>query len=453
MKGTAGRYGDVEKQLVGAAGGLYRGAAVTPAQVADAVGATAGLDPEALVTHTRAAVGEASAAPMRGGIVGTLFGLLAEAALGEIFERVAENIGDWFDNRDSSEELIDDAGDAAESLKDIEDVSETALEEILVALEAVIGQLCVFLSRVDPSQFPREFSECVAAGADLIDSAGRAILGCCHDRDEAVAGCLDEFLARGTAVCEQPTSGRAQTEVAECETSTEAPAPAPAGTKPMEAPTTPQAAAPAPHPVPVTPMEEPTPAPAAEPVPVKPMETPTTPQAAAPASEPDQRPLKPMEAPVPMPAVEPVPVSPTEAPTTPQTAEVQPGSADGAGSCGVLGQLGIGVALIGLALLIEALADCELLPESVPEPAPEPEPVPDPVSEPAPEPTPPPKQDLADVPEPTPPPKKIEAATVTTPPAPDPSPAAAPPPPSSPPPPPPSPEPASGLAARKAGAW
>src|SRR5690606_2358823 len=122
----------------------------------------------------------------------TVFTFLSQAAFGEILGRVADNVSDWFNNRDDSEGIAQGAEDAGEALRDIEDVADSGIEEIVFALRAVITQLCAFLNQVDPAAHPREFTECVAAGAELIDSAGNTILDCCRDRDTAVASCLDE---------------------------------------------------------------------------------------------------------------------------------------------------------------------------------------------------------------------------------------------------------------------
>lgn len=373
MTDIADGYRGVEKMLVGASAGRYRGAGVTPDTVAQVLSTTEGLDPGQLLAHTRAAVTGSDAQTLRDGLLSGVLTFVAQAAFGEILGRLADSAHDWFRNRDSSDELIDDADRTSDALEDVSDVSDTACNEVLVALEAVITQLCAFLARVDPQEHPREFAECVDAGAELIDSAGACIVDTCRDRDTAVAGCLDEFLARGTAVCEQP-AGPGAPEVAEC---------VPTPTPPQTA--VPEAACPEPVPEAPVPVEEDCPEPA--PPPKKPVdEAPTVPQAV-----------------VPEPPEPGVPEVQTE--DCPEPA--------GEESCGALGVVGIGVVLLGLALFIEAMAECE---ESEPEP--EPEPVPEPVSEPepervpepqpVPEPVPPPKQDLAEVPEPPPPPKKVE---------------------------------------------
>ncbi|MDO5670778.1 MAG: hypothetical protein Q4G50_12360 [Corynebacterium sp.] len=403
-------YRGAERMLIGASRGHYRGASVAPAAVAQALSATSGLQPEQLATHTRAAVTGSTATRMRGGLVGTALEMVAEVALGEIFQRLGDAAVDWIDNRSSSEKLIDDADDAADALTDITDISDSACTEILTALQAVISQLCAFLARIDPLEHPHSFAECIAAGSQLIDAAGTNILELCHDRDTAVTGCLDEFLTRGRAICEEP-----------------APKPAPAvvdrgpagpggssgsAATPMETPTTPQSAPPAePAPPPPAPPAEPAPPPKK---PVEPVEAPTTPQTVTP---PDTVECPPVEC-------EPVPA--------PVAEECPP--AAGEDCCGVLGLVGLGVLLVGAALLIDALADFELpLPTEIPEPE-------APAPEPAPEPPPPPKQNLTDVPEPPPPPKKTDTM-----PAHQPAPAQSPNPPAT--------SDSSAVGARKAGAW
>ncbi|WP_460490907.1 hypothetical protein, partial [Corynebacterium nasicanis] len=177
--------------------------------------ATDGLDPGMMLRHTRAAVTDSHARGLRGGMLDQALDLVAQTAFGEILGRLSDSAQDWFRNRDSSEELIDAASHAADALHDVTGTSEAACGEVLGALEAVISQLCAFLTRVDPAQHPGIFAECVDAGAELIDSAGSCIVDTCHDRDAAVAGCLDEFLGRGQAVCEEP-AGKKVPQVAEC---------------------------------------------------------------------------------------------------------------------------------------------------------------------------------------------------------------------------------------------
>lgn len=349
---AAAGYRGIVQMLAHASRGSYRGPAVPADVLARALSSTEGLDPAQLVAHTRAAVGVSSTSGVRGELMDTVFTFLSQAAFGEILGRVADNVSDWFNNRDDSEGIAQGAEDAGEALRDIEDVADSGIEEIVFALRAVITQLCAFLNQVDPAAHPREFTECVAAGAELIDSAGNTILDCCRDRDTAVASCLDEFLARGTTVCEQPASC-ARTDVV-CAGGDPAPAPAPLSAVPP----------------PQVPAQE----------------SPTVPQSVEPAPEaPDS----------------PEPPAPPKKPLEPPPSET--GDAPTADCCGILGLVGAGVALLGIGLVVSALEEC----------APAPEPAPAPMPEPAPEPPPPPKQNLAPVqtpaPAPVPEPQPVSA--------------------------------------------
>ena len=372
---AAAGYRGIVQMLAHASRGSYRGPAVPADVLARALSSTEGLDPAQLVAHTRAAVGVSSTSGVRGELMDTVFTFLSQAAFGEILGRVADNVSDWFNNRDDSEGIAQGAEDAGDALRDIEDVADSGIEEIVFALRAVITQLCAFLNQVDPVAHPREFTECVAAGAELIDSAGNTILDCCRDRDTAVASCLDEFLARGTTVCEQPASC-ARTDVV-CAGGDPAPAPAPLSAVPP----------------PQVPAQE----------------SPTVPQSVEPAPEaPDS----------------PEPPAPPKKPLEPPPSET--GDAPTADCCGILGLVGAGVALLGIGLVVSALEECAPAPE--PAPAPMPEPAPEPPPPPkqnladVPEPPPPPKQNLADVPEPPPPPKQNLAPVQTPAPAPVPEP-------------------------------
>lgn len=391
-------YRGIVQMLSSASRGSYRGPAVSVDALSSALSSTEGLDTAQLVEHTRAAVGLSSTDGMRGGIIESLFTFLAQAAFGEILGRVVDNINDWFGHREDSEDIVHDAESVDRALCDIEEVNDAGIEEILIALRAVIGQLCAFLNQVDPAQHPREFAECVAAGADLIDSAGSTIMDCCRDRDTAVATCFDEFLDRGTAVCEKPTTGACTTVVCGEDTPTIPTKHVPGGsTGVTDTPTIPQSVD---EPVTEKPGHEP-PAP-----PKKPVEEPDC-EPPAPPKKPTGEPTAPQCAEQTEECPEPVQTPEPECVDTPVPGET--GSSD---CCGVLGLVGVGVAILGIGLLITALEDC--IPETPPAPGPVLEPIPEPV----PEPPAPPKPDLTDVPEPPPPPKQTAPAAAPAHPAP-----------------------------------
>ncbi len=500
LTALTGGYDQVISRFRHASRGFYGGPAVNGDTLDAALRSVEGLDPPALLEQTRAAVGASNPESLRIAALPVLGRLLAEVAVGAIIHTLIDTATDWFNNRSASQELEDSAEGACDALAEITDVSETGIAEIFAALEEIIDQLCVFLTRVDPAEFPHEFTECVRTGSELIDDAGRAVLASCRERDEAVSGCLDEFLARGEKICDNPCR---VTETPDCVGTPEqqkpvpdpapedapqphgpAPQPQPVPEKgdcpPEDVPTTPQTVTPEPAPLPepkpgpasstpplppVEPEPAPEPQPQPQPVPEKgdcpPEDVPTTPQTVTPEPEAVEEPVEPSD-PGPAPAPEEVPL-----PEENREAECPPGPPVEDSCCGPLGALGVGVALLCLEVLVAALEE-GLMDCPIPEPMPELEPEPESGD------APPPPEDLAEVPEPPPPPKQNIPAAVpppaaeSVPPAPESvrppvetAPAAAPPTPpvgeqavSEPPAPEPEPEPQSGLGgARKAGQW
>lgn len=405
----ASGYGAAVRQLQQSSRGLYTGPRIGEEVLNEALAATEGLDPSALLGQTRQAVGSSDASTMRLGILPEIAKLLFQVAAGAIANKLGDKIEEWWSNRQQSSELSDSAEQASDALTDIQKTSDLSVSEILSALTAVITQLSAFLSRIDPSTYPREFSECVSAGSELIDAAGATVLEQCRDRDKAVCQCFDEFLARCEPVCDKPASGPAHRDVATCDDVSTAPATSSGGGGGGGGGGTssalPAAAPPAP---PTAPPTAPPPAP----------ETPTQPQSVAPPTEstppppptpPSIPPETPPPAPPTVPPIEPPPTAPQSVEECPpaETHECEPPEEEDNGDdfTGILGLIGIGI----VALCLEAIIDC-LREPALPEPPAVPEPEPEPEPEPAPEPPPPPKQnlptDLAAVPEPPPPPKQ-----------------------------------------------
>ncbi|RNE48848.1 hypothetical protein [Corynebacterium alimapuense] len=419
---VAGYRGAVEL-LRQASRGSYRGPMVPAAELMERVMATDGLDPGALLEQTRLAAGSSDSTSMRGGIFQQVTEFISQAALGEILGRLSDTVRDFFDNREQSQELEHSAESAGEALTDIEEVSETGIDEIVLALRAVIEQLSGFLGSLDPAEYPHEFAECVASGADLIDSAGAGIIGCCQDRDEAVAGCLNELLDRGNAVCESNGS-YVEPEVVSCESSPTAPVAEPST---QDCPTLPQSAGSSSS-APALPTCPPTAAPTGSEslaqaqggtgVVGETFAASSTAQTAQTAQT-GQGTVSAQECPT-------LVVDKQECPTPAVVEECSESTAESGQCNGVLGALGIGVALIGLGLLLHACeeaAACAEVPADTLETEPEPEP-PAPEPETPAEPSPPsspdeviaPPEALAEVEEPPAPPKKnlpiVETAAV-----------------------------------------
>lgn len=497
-------YGSAVRGLLGASRGSYHGPAVPEPTLQSALGSIAGLDTAALVGHARAASGDSDTGALRNRFLPILLRILARTASGAIGGLLADLAADWFDRRQEASELEEDATGAADAVDEIVEDSDTAVGAILTRTAHLLDMLVQHLRTIDPAEHPEEFGRGVRSAAGIIDSAAMMITGTCSERDTAIGQCYDQLLDKGRGICGQPHV-ELPPEVAEC-----APQPPGGGTAPQALPQPePQKTdpapepepAPAPKPKPTTdPAPEPTDCPPEEPAPApKPKPTPEPapeledcpPEESAPAPDPGTTPAarEPVEQPDPFPTPQPESDPPVEEcppdsepspePSPPPTAEPEapepsPQAADCC--CGILGALGVGVALLAVTALIEC---AETPPAETP--VPEPEPAPEPQPEPAPQPEPEPKPDLSEVPEPEPPPKKLshtapaqaadpvaepapqpvpapeppapQPAPAPEPPAPQPAPAPAPAPPEPPvsDPEPPAPEPVG--VARKAGAW
>lgn len=512
------------RDLQAASRGTYAGPAVPEQSLQTALSSTDGLDTGALMTHVRSAVGDTQVGQLRNRLLPLVLRFLGQAASGAIGGLLSDVATDWFDRRNESEQLADEAGEATEVVDQVVEDSDAALNAVLIRATQLLDVLLKYLGTVDPHEHPEQFMAAVRNAATVIDSTGEMITGTCEERDSIISECYDHLLDRGQAICQQPCA-ELPPEVAECEPTAPpadggvptspatSPPPVTEGTPPEKAPTpkpgsppepetppekkpepepdpepepTPEDCPPAPEDCAPEPAPAPSPAPVPEPTDCPPQDAPEPlPQPApipepAPVPDPGTTPAatSPGGTPPPAPEPEPVPGPTIESDPTPEPEPVPGPEAvdclpeEGAGEecppstseccSGVLGLLGVGVAILGIGLLIECLEDMETPPAEAPEqePIPEPEPEPAPAVE--------PEIDLSTVPEPDPPPKKLintesvqmappipEPASEPPPPAPAPEPPA--PAPDLPPAPAPAPEPPpesdSVGTARKAGAW
>ncbi|HFG8933422.1 TPA: zinc metalloprotease [Corynebacterium striatum] len=446
------------------------------------IGSVDGIKPQELVQGTIAAMG--GKRPGRGG--GGLKGFLAGVVLSIAGDALLEHLGgvqeDFEKERDEADELTDKAQQCSNAIEEIVDVSDTALTELISAVVPLLNILTMIAAKHPLGRFIVPIISTI--GADLIERTNDTIVNTCRDRDSAIEQCYDKFEESCTKVCERQLPETAPDPARKCpqpaaETPCQSsspggvtptapaqkPEPLAAGgadpvvekqaceAKPSNAPKEESHPEPNPKPKP-EPSPEPKPEPSPEPRPEPcPKPEPKTQPAQVPCPEEPEPRLesKPDPEPCPQPE-EQKPVENEETPTDDcerdcndeaPVAECVPEQA----CCGCLGALGVGVAIIGVGLLIAAAAEClENMPEPevpAPEPPPTPEP-PAPAPEPCPEPTNdgviPPPPELAEVKEPPPPPEKVahmQAATAPEPvavpqesaapaPAPAPSPAPAP---------------------------
>lgn len=444
-------FGSAVRNLQTISRGSYLGPAIGEQSLQASLGTIDGLDPGTLASHAQAAAGSTDVGQLRGGLLPMLLSLLGQAATGAIGGMIGDAASDWFGRRAESAELADGAAKAADMVDTVVEESDSAINAILDRAVRVLDLLLKYLGTIDPVEHPEEFMQAVRWASEIIDSAAAMVSGTCGERDAAIGQCYDQLLDKGSEICEQPCP-ELPPEVIECETeappvdspptspamnpppgeekkptpgpgpepvpeSEPKPAPAPEDCPPGKKPVSELAPEPEPQPEPedCPPEEEPVPKPESDPGPKPgpapedcPPEEKLEPPA-GPAPEPNPTPdlettpatNSPPPAPVPEPGPVPEPVEEVPEPGATPEPEPEPMGEKTPTDCcsGVLGLLGVGVAILAVGLLVECLEDLELPPVETPEPEPEPEPEPGPEPEPAP--------DLSQVPEPEPPPKKL----------------------------------------------
>ncbi|PWC01740.1 hypothetical protein DF222_05250 [Corynebacterium yudongzhengii] len=483
-----------------AAKGGYAGPETTISQLRHALGSIDGLDTPALRSAVSTAVGGGRGRGRpRFDVLGPLSDLASGIADGVMSGRFKDE-NDRHDRQlDKACQLDEEMAQCCAAIDSIERDADTGISEILIAvipMLRVLGQIMLLIPH------SRLLGILITAGTTLIESALSTSVETCHDRDEMIGSCLDEWIRRCEEHCddeEKDPPKPAPEPEPESEPGPEKPGPEkPAPEKPGDGGEAP-VAKPQPQP---EPMSE-------KPVPEKPIPEKTVAQEpSAPDCPPPKDPNPAAEIPAqpvahssgqvalqaagalatiaaqacpplavdmpPAPAPEP---KPPQVPPTPEPEIIEVNITEeacqqveqcyceavtevGPEPCiGTTGSAGLGLLAIGVVALIEAVNCCEPAETPESEPEPEPEPAPPPKLDEVPEPDPPPKK-LDQVPEPDPPPKKLDPPQ-PPPPAPQPASAAsaAPVPDVPEPPPPPAPEhgpedePDDGNRTRKAGSW
>ncbi|MGP6173914.1 hypothetical protein [Corynebacterium sp. A21] len=455
-------YGAAASALTAASRGAYTGPAIPEGALREALGSITGLDTAALTSGFSQASGDSRPGQLNDRVAPLVIKILGDIALGLVGGLVGDAVGDWVNRRKETKNLEDQAKDAADAVDTVVEDADHAMNEVLSRAVQLLDLLLKYLSGIDPTKFPNEFLAAVRCAAEVIDNAAGMIIGTCEQRDDIIEGCYEQLISEAEKICGAPAA-ELPPEVQEC-TKEIAPVEGPSSGASSTTPTGPAAKAedcppePAPdpvkqpeaHPVPKpVPLPEPVeedcpPEPEPEPAPVP--DPVTTPSGLTPEVKPDPLPEPELTEEPELPAA-PIEEEPIEPVDTEGEPEDEPEQSAGCGdSCsGILGLLGVGVALLALGALVECLSEMEVpAVDPTPEPVPEPAPAPAPAVAEAPSPTP---AELAEVPEPTPPPKKIafteaQQMAASPPPAPEPTP-----------PPPPAPTPAPMGTARKAGVW
>lgn len=224
-------YGRAVSDLHAASAGLYSGPAITQEALAKAAGTTKGLRTDALRNTAQAMVGGSSTSFVTDKFWGSLIKILAQIATSFIASGLLSLAERWLGGSDDADNIQMQSHQASDAIDCVEQEASTNIGTVISQLTAMIGQLVATLAGIDKKENPEAFAECVSAGAQAIDSAGSAIKQTCENRDKAIEQCFSTLTHRTEEKCsvQDPPPPPACTGVASGGAPVPAPATQPAG--------------------------------------------------------------------------------------------------------------------------------------------------------------------------------------------------------------------------------
>lgn len=224
-------YGRAVSDLHAASAGLYSGPAITQEALAKAAGTTKGLRTDALRNTAQAMVGGSSTSFVTDKFWGSLIKILAQIATSFIASGLLSLAERWLGGSDDADNIQMQSHQASDAIDCVEQEASTNIGTVISQLTAMIGQLVATLAGIDKKENPEAFAECVSAGAQAIDSAGSAIKQTCESRDKAIEQCFSTLTHRTEEKCsvQDPPPPPACTGVASDGAPVPAPATQPAG--------------------------------------------------------------------------------------------------------------------------------------------------------------------------------------------------------------------------------
>ncbi|CAB0680672.1 hypothetical protein FRC0069_00450 [Corynebacterium diphtheriae] len=224
-------YGRAVSDLHAASAGLYSGPAITQEALAKAAGTTKGLRTDALRNTAQAMVGGSSTSFVTDKFWGSLIKILAQIATSSIASGLLSLAERWLGGSDDADNIQMQSHQASDAIDCVEQEASTNIGTVISQLTAMIGQLVATLAGIDKKENPEAFAECVSAGAQAIDSAGSAIKQTCESRDKAIEQCFSTLTHRTEEKCsvQDPPPPPACTGVASGGAPVPAPATQPAG--------------------------------------------------------------------------------------------------------------------------------------------------------------------------------------------------------------------------------
>ncbi|CAB0584064.1 hypothetical protein CIP107555_00390 [Corynebacterium diphtheriae] len=224
-------YGRAVSDLHAASAGLYSGPAITQEALAKAAGTTKGLRTDALRNTAQAMVGGSSTAFVTDKFWGSLIKILAQIATSFIASGLLSLAERWLGGSDDADNIQVQSHQASDAIDCVDQEASTNIATVISQLTTMIGQLVATLAGIDKKENPEAFAECVSAGAQAIDSAGKTIKQTCESRDKAIEQCFSTLTHRTEEKCsvQDPPPPPACTGGASGEAPVPAPATQPAG--------------------------------------------------------------------------------------------------------------------------------------------------------------------------------------------------------------------------------
>lgn len=194
-------YGRAVSDLHAASAGLYSGPAITQEALAKAAGTTKGLRTDALRNTAQAMVGGSSTSFVTDKFWGSLIKILAQIATSFIASGLLSLAERWLGGSDDADNIQVQSHQASDAIDCVDQEASTNIATVISQLTTMIGQLVATLAGIDKKETPEAFAECVSAGARAIDSAGKTIKQTCENRDKAIEQCFSTLTHRTEEKC------------------------------------------------------------------------------------------------------------------------------------------------------------------------------------------------------------------------------------------------------------
>ncbi|VEH80506.1 Zinc metalloprotease [Corynebacterium kutscheri] len=190
--------------LVDASDGHYLGPGSGLAELDNLLRSTQGLDSEAIRDAARKSRGKSALDWLFSIFTSTGKGILGGLFGGLLSEWITGLLGHAKDFLSGSDETEEDTSKATKGIEEIEIMIDDSSINLAKQLVEIIGDIAELLKSIDKEKFPEEFSQLVTAGAKLIQELMSILAGLGKDRDEALGSCFSLLCENTEKRCECP---------------------------------------------------------------------------------------------------------------------------------------------------------------------------------------------------------------------------------------------------------